>query len=609
MYTLAAGFFVGMEWLFFLTKPSFLNAFTWAGRWGVFGAALLPVVAAGAVVLVVLDAAARIPISPVQLAARLAMCALPSLVLWAAALLLVDNFTTTLFGWGIASLRGGRLPYAAGVLIGLAIVWRRVGRWAAWVRSGGGFSRFAAVCAVGLVCLAGAGAGFEFVTEPLAARYEPGRPARRPNILLVGMDGVNADHLSVYGYHRATSPSLAQLARDALVFTNAYSNAANTGGALTAMLTGRLPTDTRVIFAPDILRGEPSVLHLPALLRAVGYRTGQFAVRHYGASTDFNLRGGFDVLNGHAVGSDTVLTRALLGFGSGGYFLDSMVQRVGSRIALLAGHRERPAFAEVTESMAAQYMDDTRVRQLTTYLTSTRQPWFAHVHLMVTHGAQYSPRDQHFSAGKVQVGDWMTDFYDDAILDADRSIAAILSLLRQRAVFDDTLIVVYSDHAQGSRTDRAVPLLVRLPGGARRERVGQTVQSVDIAPTIVEALGLRVPGWMAGQSLLGHIPPCRRVFTAIAATTRLRFKGSDYALPVPPFFSLGALSLLQGSRSFVMSLEGRVPSLSGSVIPLLPGAIAACEPLTARAAREAIVDHLRVRGYAVDTPRDSTDVP
>ena len=111
MYTLAAGFFVGMEWLFFLTKPSFLNAFTWAGRWGVFGAALLPVVAAGAFVLVVLDAAARIPISPVQLAARFAMCALPSLVLWAAALLLVDNFTTTLFGWGIASLRGGRLPY------------------------------------------------------------------------------------------------------------------------------------------------------------------------------------------------------------------------------------------------------------------------------------------------------------------------------------------------------------------------------------------------------------------------------------------------------------------------------------------------------------------
>ena len=271
------------------------------------------------------------------------------------------------------------------------------------------------------------------------------------------------------------------------------------------------------------------------------------------------------------MGSDTVLTRALLGFGSGGYFLDSMVQRVGSRIALLAGHRERPAFAEVTESMAAQYMDDTRVRQLTTYLTTTRQPWFAHVHLMVTHGAQYSPREQHFSAGKAQVGDWMTDFYDDAILDADRSIAAILVLLRQRAVFDDTLIVVYSDHAQGARTDRAVPLLVRLPGGARRERVGQTVQSVDIAPTIVEALGLRVPGWMAGQSLLGHIPPCRRVFTAIAATSRLRFAEAITRCLCRPSSASGPCRWYK-EPVFRVGLEGRMPTMTSSVIPLLPGA-------------------------------------
>ena len=152
MYTLAAGFFVGMEWLF-LTKPSFLNVFTWAGRWGVFGAALLPVVAAGAFVLVVLDAAARIPLSPVQLAVSDRACGrCPSLVLSASALLLVDNFTTTLFGWGIASLRGGRLPYASRCShVAVAIVWHGVGRWAAcgaqW-RSGSAASH--AVCAVGL---------------------------------------------------------------------------------------------------------------------------------------------------------------------------------------------------------------------------------------------------------------------------------------------------------------------------------------------------------------------------------------------------------------------------------------------------------------------------
>jgi arylsulfatase A-like enzyme len=601
VYTLAAGFFVGMEWLFFVTKPSFLNVFTWAGQVRVFGAALLPVIAVGAMMLVVLRGAARIPLSPVQLGSRLGMQALPTVVLSASALLLADNFTTALFGWGIASLRGGRLPYAAGVLCGVAIVWHQIGRWAASARRGGAFSRVASVSAIGLVGVAGTGAVVEFVSEPLAARQEPDRPLRRPNILLVGIDGVNADHLSVYGYGRPTSPSLEALARDALVFTNAYSNAANTGGALTAILTGRLPTDTRVIFAPDILRGEPSVVHLPGLLRAFGYRTGQFAVRHYAASTDFNLRRGFDVVNGRAAGSEVEITQALLGFGSGGYFVDRIVERVGTRVALLAGHRERLPFAEVTESMAAQYMDDSRLRQLGAFLTGTPQPWFAHVHLMVTHGAQFSPREQHFSAGQAQATDWMIDFYDDAILDADQSIGTIIALLRQRGLFDRTLIVVYSDHAQGFGTNRAVPLLVRLPSGARHGRIGQTVQSIDVAPSIVDALGLRVPGWMVGQSLLGEIRPCRRVFAAIAAAARVRFKGRDYTPLVPPFFSLGAVSLVHGQQWFVLDLDGPAPTMTDGVIPLLPGAIAACEPLTASAAKQTILDHLRGRGYEVDT--------
>jgi arylsulfatase A-like enzyme len=604
LYTLAAGCFVGLEWLFFATKPSFLNVFTWTGRVGVFGAALLPILVGGALVLVILHGAARIPLVPVQVVSQFGMRALPTLVLSASALLLADNFTTTLFGWGIASLRSGRLPYAAGVLCGVGIAWHEVGRWAASVRRGGAFSHLASACAVGLVGVAGAGAAVEFMREPIAARQEPGRPTRRPNILLVGIDGVSADHLSVYGYGRPTSPSLETLAREARVFTNAYSNAANTGGALTAILTGRLPTDTRVIFAPDILRGEPSVVHLPGLLRALGYRTGQFAVRHYAAAIDFNLRRGFDVVNGQAVGSDTVMRQALLGFGSGGYFLEQMGQRVGTRIGLLAGHRERPPFAEVTESMAAQYMDASRLRQLKTYLATTRQPWFAHVHLMVTHGAQFSPREQHFSAGQAQVGDWMTDFYDDAILDADRSVGAIVALLQQRGALDRTLIVVYSDHAPGFATNRAVPLLVRLPGKGRHERIGQTVQSIDIAPTIVEALGLGVPGWMAGQSLLGEIRPCRRVFAAIAAPARVRFKGRDYTPLVPPFFSLGAVSLVQGKQYFALGLEGRTPTMTSSVMPLQPGAVAGCESITAAAAQVAILNHLRARGYPVDSALD-----
>jgi len=192
----------------------------------------------------------------------------------------------------------------------------------------------------------------------------------------------------------------------------------------------------------------------------------------------------------------------------------------------------------------------------------------------------------------------MDDFYDDAILEADASVGSIVEVLRSRGLLDRTLVVVYSDHGQVSRTERPVPLIMRLPDGSRHERVGQTVQSIDIAPTIVDALGLRPPNWMAGQSLLRSIPPCRRVFGAIA-TSRVRNIRGDYTIPTPPFFSLGAVSLVQGKQWFRLDLDQQKPFMSGGAIPLLPGALATCEPLRASDAQATIVEHLGARGYEV----------
>ena len=597
VYVLACGFFVGMEWLFFVTKPSFLNPFTWAGRVRVFCAALLPMCAAGAGLMAILAAGMRIPIWPIQVVCSLGIRALPTLVLSASGLLLVENFTTTLFGWGLTTLRGARLPYAAGVLVGVVILWQRVGRWARALRPASPATRVAITFATALVAIAATGAALEQLTRLPRVGATPGHPANRPNVLLIGIDGVNADHLSVYGYGRETSPSITALARDALVFTNAYSNAANTGGALTAILTGRRPTESRVIFAPDILRGDASVLHLPALLRAVGYRTGQFAVRHYAASIDYDMRGGFDVVNGGGTRSGVVSSPALLPFGTGGYFLGQILDRVATRVAVLSGQRERSVLAEVTEPQSAQYMDAARLEELKAFLTQSPEPWFAHIHLLVTHGARFSPRERHFSAGQSQASDWMTDFYDDAILEADHSIAEILALLREKSVFDRTLVVIYSDHAQRSRTEQPVPLIIRLAQGSRQGRVDETVQTIDIAPTIVDALGLDPPDWMTGRSLLRAIPPCRRVFASIA-TDRVHFRRADYTVPSPPFFSLGAVSLVQGNQWFILELRRATPALAAGV-NRTRGTDVTCTPLTRSAARLLIIEHLRVRGYEV----------
>jgi arylsulfatase A-like enzyme len=275
--------------------------------------------------------------------------------------------------------------------------------------------------------------------------------------------------------------------------------------------------------------------------------------------------------------------------------LGRILDRVATRVSLLAGYRERSAIAEVTESMAAQYMDAARLQQLQAFLTSAPEPWFAHIHLLGTHGAKFSPRTRHFSAGQSEVNDWMTDFYDDAILDADQSIAEIVALLRGRGVFDGTLVVIYSDHAQRSRTERAVPLVVRLPHASGQRRIEATVQTIDIAPTILEALGLRAPEWMTGASLLGEIPPCRRVFASIAAD-RAHFRRADYTIPTPPFYSLGAVSLVQGSQWFLLELRRSTPVLAHGV-NRTTGAVASCAPLTRSEAQSMMLHHLRAQGY------------
>jgi arylsulfatase A-like enzyme len=175
----------------------------------------------------------------------------------------------------------------------------------------------------------------------------------------------------------------------------------------------------------------------------------------------------------------------------------------------------------------------------------------------------------------------------------------IVTRLRQQGTFDRTLIIIYSDHTQGFRTDRPLPLLVRLPGALRQGRKGETVQSIDIAPTILDVLGLRSPRWMTGQSLLRRVPPCRAVFGAMAVARYRVGQRGDVTQPVPPFFSLGVLSLVQGRQWYFLQLDQPAPVLSGGVIPVLPGAVADCAPLTAEEAKRLLGSHLRAGRYEV----------
>ncbi len=92
----------------------------------------------------------------------------------------------------------------------------------------------------------------------------------RPNILLISIDTLRADHLSCYGYWRRTSPALDALAADGTRYANAYTNAGWTPPAHASMLTGLFPSQHGVI---DTRRLPDAIPTLAAMLASHGYRT------------------------------------------------------------------------------------------------------------------------------------------------------------------------------------------------------------------------------------------------------------------------------------------------------------------------------------------------
>src|SRR5512137_486744 len=96
---------------------------------------------------------------------------------------------------------------------------------------------------------------------------------RRPNILLIGVDSLRADHMSSYGYPRLTTPHVNRLAQDGALFENTYSAYIPTTSAYASMLTGMDVFTTQVVALRHKGPLRPEVKTLPEVLREAGYNT------------------------------------------------------------------------------------------------------------------------------------------------------------------------------------------------------------------------------------------------------------------------------------------------------------------------------------------------
>lgn len=336
-------------------------------------------------------------------------------------------------------------------------------------------------------------------TEPV-----PPEPAPRPNVLLVVVDTLRADHLGFQGYARATSPNLDALAEHGNVFLNATSTAPWTNPAVLSLFTGLHPgalgeADRAMALPEDV----PS---LGRLLAAEGYRT-HGVVSHLYVGEKFGFSAGFESWDqenakGHThVSSEDVTALALA----------RLMELDGGAVP---GAEPAPFFLYLHYfDPHYDYLEHEGFEFSSGYtgkLESARDN-IRNLRRLAESGKFDQVDLQH-----------LVDLYDSEVSFTDHHIGRVLAELERRGLYDDTLIVVTADHGEAlaEREDRwightvslheevvHVPLVIKLPGSRARTDVVRPVSTVDLLPTLAAFLRLELPeakAWSARSLLLSE---------------------------------------------------------------------------------------------------------
>jgi arylsulfatase A-like enzyme len=356
--------------------------------------------------------------------------------------------------------------------------------------------------------------------KTLKRRTAPGTPPS--GVIVIWADTLRRDHLGVYGYKRPTSPFIDRLAHEGTLFRDAVSQASWTKVSTPSFLTSLYPTTHGVREFKDRL--PSSATTLAEVYREAGYATVCLSsVFFIGKFT--NLQQGFEELHEDGSLPDRESSKTAREY----------VDRLAT---WLEGHRQTPffVFLHVTDPhdpykpdppYERLYADPALAEEHERQTKEVKK--FIDDPLMKVFGMP--TRKDLEKAGfdpDAYVG-YDQDWYDGSIRGMDAEIARLFERLRALGLDRRTLVVFTADHGEEflehGRTfhgqsvyghQNNVPLILWQPGlvPAGRE-VQETVQSIDVMPTLLAASGLSVPAEAQGRSLWDIIAPDRR--TAHAA--------------------------------------------------------------------------------------------
>ena len=611
--TIFASFlYIFMEWLFFVTMPSFMSLMSLPEKVEIFllsGLGLAAFALAVSVGFILMDVMAVI--MGLSRVTPYIGTAFPSIILASLVLLMIDNFTYTVFHFGISTSTGyWRGAYALLFVVLFAAIWHRMLNSFGLIDQATPNNRLVNrwfYLALGLLVVT---TGLALTRLDLTAfrqtdtNTDTNALSQLPNVILLGSDGLDAENLSVYGYGRNTTPQLLKLAQNSLVAENAFTNAGNSAGSVISIFTSKLPTQTRVLYPPDILTGINSYHHLPGILNHLGYTTIEYGVPYYIDAYSYNLEGGFDMANNRtlSVGKLGDMGRKL-GFDSEVYLLSRLTWRLSDRILHIFFIRTMENPFDIVTHPVRNMSDKDKVKQLLAQVDRVDGPVFIHAHLLGTHGGLYSPPKQYYSLGEAQIKPWMTDFYDDTLRAFDALVGQVIEHLKETGEYDNTILIIYTDHNKEFKVNERIPLIIHFPRDKYAGEIVQNVQNLDIAPTIVDYLGLSKPDWMGGESLLeGVVPKDRLIFSMGTSEVTQNEQDINFLDPEadkPPFYQFSFIDIIDCQKWYNFDLNTYTwtsGDVAGYVEPCTTGSLRSFAEI-----KQALADRLAADGFDISS--------
>ncbi|MEY4701687.1 MAG: hypothetical protein RL326_1874 [Pseudomonadota bacterium] len=340
-----------------------------------------------------------------------------------------------------------------------------------------------------------------FMVRAVLAEPPASAPLEKPNVILITVDALRRDRMSLYGHSRKTTPYLDEFAKDAIVFENAYATSAHTSPAIVSLLTGQVPpvhAQTSSFSSYDPL--------IPTPIR-------ELVARGYDTFGHFNSGPTYENLG----------------------LVAALHRRDIHEFLSLRARIPRPFFAWIhTSDTHLPYRPTERFAgEFTRPLTKKgqRDPLntplvrAARKFRMILRGRRFTLPYAHAEGISLNPGDQETlrAIYDECVLSADAKVGHWLDQMKANGLLDRSIVIISADHGDellehgwvghastsydGKLTDEIlkVPLIIRLPGGRFAGRYKAMTSQVDVMPTIFDLLQVdnsRLASFQQGYSLL-----------------------------------------------------------------------------------------------------------